>query len=366
MKTKIKYWSIGILLIIGLFLLFGIVTDLIPNPWFDRIAEKTRPENITVEVIAKNLVVPWSIDFLPDGRIIFTERGGRINIIEEENGKVITVAEIDVAAVGEGGLLGIAVDPDFDDNNFVYVYYTYKDNGLWNKVVRFRMTDSDLLEYTIILDKIPGAINHNGGRIKFGPDGKLYITTGDALEPKMAQDVNSLAGKILRINKDGSIPADNPFRNAVYSYGHRNPQGLAWHPVTDELYSTEHGAVRNDEINIIKPGKNYGWPIVECESKDYQSPIKCYKDFTLAPSGASFYDNDLYIAGLRGKQLRKIILDKDYKTVLEEKEIITDLGRIRDSVERDGYLYITTSNRDGRGIPKLGDDKIIKINSKFI
>lgn len=177
----------------------------------------------------------------------------------------------------------------------------------------------------------------------------------------LAQDVNSLAGKVLRINKDGSIPEDNPFGNEIYSYGHRNPQGLAWHPITGDLYATEHGAVRNDEINIIIKGKNYGWPLVECESKDYQSPIRCYKNFTLAPSGTFFYNGDLYIAGLRGKQLRKIRFNKDYKTILEEEEIITDLGRIRDVVERDGYLYVATSNRDGRGIPRPGDDKIIKI-----
>ncbi|MEK0348149.1 MAG: PQQ-dependent sugar dehydrogenase, partial [Nitrosopumilus sp.] len=159
------------------------------------------------------------------------------------------------------------------------------ENG--NRISRFVLNDV-LEEEFILLDNIPNARFHDGGRIKFGPDGKLYVTTGDATNPSSAQDVNSLAGKILRMNKDGSIPKDNPFENYVYSYGHRNPQGLAWHSITGELYSTEHGAARNDEINIIKPGKNYGWPMVECFGEGYENPIRCYKDFTLAPSGASF------------------------------------------------------------------------------
>jgi glucose/arabinose dehydrogenase len=192
-------------------------------------------EGMVIEVVAQNLVVPWAIDFLPDGRMIFTERGGRISVIAED---IITVAEIEVATIGEGGLLGIAVDPEFGENSFVYAYYTYTDNGdLLNKVVRFKMMGLELIDETVILDKIPGARFHNGGRIKFGTDDKLYITTGDASEQMFAQDVYSLVGKILRINKDSSIPEANPFGNEVYSYGHRNPQGLAWHPVSGELYA---------------------------------------------------------------------------------------------------------------------------------
>lgn len=326
-------------------------------------------EGIVIEVVAKSLVVPWSIDFLPDGRIIFTERGGRISVIAED---IVTVAEIEVATVGEGGLLGIAVDPEFGENSFVYAYYTYTDNGdLLNKVVRFRMMGLELVGETVILDKIPGARFHNGGRIKFGPDGKLYITTGDASKQMLAQDVNSLAGKILRINKDGSIPEDNPFGNEVYSYGHRNPQGLAWHPVSGELYSTEHGAIRNDEVNIIRPGRNYGWPVVECEGGEgYEAPLLCFSQDTVAPSGATFYSgdgllgkNNLFFASLRGQHLHRIAFDEDYRTVLEHGKLLDEYGRIRDVVEHDGYLYLATNNRDGRGIPKIGDDKIIRIYS---
>ena len=161
------------------------------------------------------------------------------------------------------------------------------------------------------------------------------------------------------MNKDGSIPEDNPFGNFVYSYGHRNPQGLAW--LDGQLYASEHGPSRNDEINIIIKGENYGWPN-ECTGEgDWINPIRCYTEFTLAPSGIAFYKNELYVAGLRGTQLRRIALSEDGKSILKEEELFTDLGRIRESVEHDGYLYIATSNRDGRGVPRVGDDKIIRI-----
>ena len=356
-------------LVIILALIAVIISGFFMAKW---LAKPPSPERggISVEVVAENLVVPWSIDFLPDGRMIFTERGGRINIVDKKD--VVTVAEIDVAAdvVGEGGLLGIAVDPEFDENSLVYVYYTYKDSGdLLNKVVRFRMIGLELVDETVLLDKIPGARFHNGGRIKFGPDDKLYITTGDASKSMLAQNVNSLAGKILRINKDGSIPEDNPFGTEIYSYGHRNPQGLAWHPITGTLYSTEHGPTRNDEVNLIKPGKNYGWPVAQCyEGEEYEAPLVCFSQVTVAPSGATFYsgdrlpwENSLFFASLRGAHLHRIAFDKDYRTVLEHEILLDGYGRIRDVVEYDGYLYLATSNRDGRGIPKFGDDKIIRI-----
>ena len=288
--------------------------------------------------------------------MIFTERRGRVSILK--NGETKAVADINASEVSESGLLGIAVDPEFDENNFVYLYYTHE-NG--NRVSRFVLKDR-LEEEFILLDNIPNARFHDGGRIKFGPDGKLYITTGDATIPSSAQDINSLAGKILRMNKDGTIPEDNPFGNYIYSYGHRNPQGLAWHPISKQLFASEHGPTRNDEINIIIKGKNYGWPIEECDkSSAYIKPARCYAEFTLAPSGIAFHNNNLYVAGLRGTQLRKIVLDNDYKTVLEEGELFSELGRIRDVVEHNGYLYIATSNRDGRGLPKINDDKIMRV-----
>lgn len=308
------------------------------------------------EVLIENLDTPWAIDFLPDDQMVFTERNGKVSIFDWN--KVEVIGHIDVSEESESGLLGIAVDPEFDKNKYMYVYYTGKEG---NRVSRFTLGKTLENEF-ILLDNIPNARFHDGGRIKFGPDSKLYITTGDATEPSSAQDISSLAGKILRIGKDGTIPKDNPFENYVYSLGHRNPQGIAWHPLSKELYASEHGPTRNDEINLIKKGKNYGWPH-ECTevSTIYINPIRCYTEFTLAPSGIAFYNNEMYIASLRGTQLRKIVFDEDLKTILGEEELFSDLGRIREVVTHNGYLYISTSNRDGRGIPRIGDDKIIRI-----
>jgi glucose/arabinose dehydrogenase len=316
-------------------------------------------QDVAAEIIAENLDTPWAIAFLPDDTLIFTERAGRVSRIKNE--EINLLAKIDVNEESESGLLGVAVDPDFNKNHFIYLYYTHEKG---NRVSRYFFNENvqNLEEETILLDDIPNARFHDGGRIKFGPDGKLYITTGDATEPSSAQDLNSLAGKILRMNKDGSIPEDNPFSNYIYSYGHRNPQGITWHPETQELYASEHGPTRNDEINLIQKGKNYGWPNQECtESGEYENPIRCFSEFTLAPSGIAFYHGDLYVAGLRGTHLRRIVFGEEGMSIVQEEKLFSDLGRIREVVEHQGYLYIATSNRDGRGIPKSGDDKILRI-----
>jgi len=319
--------------------------------------KKISQQGFETEILVVDLDTPWAIDFLPDGRMIFTERDGRVSILD--NDKLKVVGNIDVSEVSEAGLLGIVVDPEFNKNRFIYLYYTHEKG---NRVSRFVLIEN-LEDEFILLDDIPNARFHDGGRIKFGSDGKLYITTGDATKPSTAQDINSLAGKILRMNKDSTIPEDNPFGNYVYSYGHRNPQGIAWNP-NEWLYASEHGPTRNDELNLIEKGKNYGWP-TECdEPSDYTNPIRCYTEFTLAPAGIAFYKNDLYVAALKGTQLRRIVFDEDHKTILKEEELFSDLGRIRDVIEHDGYLYIATSNKDGRGIPRLNDDKIIRIKIK--
>lgn len=313
--------------------------------------EKSNPE-LSQEVLVENLDTPWAIDFLPDGRMIFTERNGKVSIFD--NGNVKIVGNLDASEASESGLLGIAVDPEFVKNNFVYLYYTSKSG---NRVSRFSLNEK-LEDEAILLDNIPNAMFHDGGRIKFGPDGMLYVTTGDATTPSSAQDLNSLAGKILRMEKDGSLPEGNPFGNYAYSYGHRNPQGLAWDG-TGQLFASEHGPSRNDEINIIEKGKNYGWPN-ECDKTgQYINPVRCYAEFTLAPSGIAFYKDELYVAGLRGTQLRKLTFDNG--KIVNEEKVIGDLGRIREAVEHNGYLYISTSNKDGRGIPKSNDDKIMRI-----
>ena len=323
--------------------------------------EESISSEFELETLVKNLDTPWAIDFLPNGNMIFTERPGRVSIFDFDSKEIRIIANIDVSEIGESGLSGIAIDPNYANNHFVYVYYT-SDNG--NQVSRFELINNELINEMILLDNIPSARFHDGGRIKFGPDGKLYITTGDATIPSTAQDLNSLAGKILRINPDGTIPDDNPFGNYVYSYGHRNSQGIAWNS-NGELYSSEHGPTKNDEINIIEKGNNYGWPL-KCEDDknpddEYINPIRCYTKFTLAPSAIAFYNRDLYVAGLRGKQLRRIIFSEDYRTITDEEELFSNLGRIREVVEHGGYLYIATSNRDGRGIPRIGDDKIIRV-----
>ncbi|MBI2134663.1 PQQ-dependent sugar dehydrogenase [Candidatus Woesearchaeota archaeon] len=338
-----------IFLIIGLSVLIVILSILIPPKPIEQ-------SEFEAEIIAENLDTPWAIDFLPDGRVIFTERHGRASILDD--GKIKVVGNINASEVSESGLLGIAVDPEFGDNRFVYFYYTHE-NG--NRVSRFVLNEN-LEDELVLLDNIPNARFHDGGRIKFGPDGKLYITTGDATNPSSAQDTKSLAGKILRMNKNGTVPEDNPFGNYVYSYGHRNPQGIAWH--NSKLYASEHGPTRNDEINIIAKGQNYGWPAQCDESPNYLDPIRCYTEFTLAPAGIAFYNDDLYVAALRGTQLRRIVFDDERKTILMEEELFSSMGRIREAVEHNGYLYFSTSNKDGRGIPASNDDKIIRIRIK--
>ena len=347
MKRKI------IIIVIAFFIIAILFVIIPPRP--------NDEPGFEVEVLIENLNTSWAIDFLPGDKMIFTERNGRVSVLD--NGKVKIVGNLKVSEISESGLLGIAVDPEFVENRFVYLYYTHE-NG--NRVSRFVLNEK-LQEEFILLDNIPSARFHNGGRIKFGPDGKLYITTGDATIPSSAQNIDSLAGKILRMNKDGTIPEDNPFGNYVYSYGHRNSQGIAWHPFTNDLYSSEHGPTRNDELNIIMKGENYGWPIVECDeqSNNYVNPIRCYSEFTLAPAGIAFYKNDLYIASLRGTQLRRIIFAGDNKTILREEESFSNLGRLRDVVEHNGYLYIAISNKDGRGIPRINDDKIIIVKINF-
>lgn len=335
-------------------------------------------QNFQVETVAENLEVPWAIAFGPDGKIFVTERIGQLRVIE--NG-VLNPEPVETFNVGgfEGGLLGIALDPNFEENHYIYLYYTYNDFlSTFNKLSRFTESENKLVDEKVLLDKIPGGPVHDGGRIKFGSDNKLYITTGEAGNTALAQDLNSLGGKILRINSDGTIPDDNPFADSpVYSLGHRNPQGIDWDPVTGKLVATEHGpsgekGFAHDEVNVIESGKNYGWPeIIGDETKTgLETPLLHTGSDTWAPSGATFYDSDnisewennFFIGTLRGNHLRMLDLDLENNQVVSSESLFSEYGRLRDaSVGPDGNLYIMTSNRDGRGTPAPNDDRILRI-----
>lgn len=342
-----------------------------PNVNLNEATSKPSP----VREIATGLSVPWAIAFLPNGDMFITEREGNVRLIRK-NGMLEStpVSEIStVKQIGEGGLLGIALDPEFLTNSFVYLYYTYDGSGnnTKNRVVRMQYVDGKLTDEKIILDGIPGASNHDGGRIKFGPDGYLYIGTGDAQEPSQAQNKNTLAGKILRITREGKAAPGNTFDNEVYSMGHRNVQGLAW-DVDGDLWATEHGrsGIQSglDELNLIKAGKNYGWPDIEGNetASGMVSPKRNSGNTTWAPSGSAFVGNSLFFSGLRGQSLYEAIIQNG--DIIDFKEhFVGKYGRIREVVVgTDGKLYITTSNTDGRGVPKTGDDKIIQIDPKSL
>lgn len=323
-----------------------------------------------ITVIAKNLAVPWALAFVPDGSLLFTERVGRVRFINKEGilqeQPVAQIAK--VKQIGEGGLHGIAIHPKFSENNFVYLYYTYNSSGdnTSNRVVRYKFQDNKLTDEKIIVDQIPGAQIHDGGRLKFGPDNFLYISTGDASEPSLAQDKNSLAGKILRVTDDGGPALGNPFNSRIYSYGHRNPQGLAWDQ-TRQLYNTEHGQSATDELNKIIPGKNYGWPIIRGTETNpgMESPVLQSGLETWAPGGMAYYNGSFFYGGLRGQALFQATINGDSTNL--KTHFKNEFGRIRDVViGPDNMLYISTSNQDGRGTPKADDDMIIRVNPQLL
>lgn len=364
---------IGKCVIAGVFLLVVFSTS-------SALAQEFPQHDLKVETIAENLSIPWAIAFSPDGRIFVTERTGALRVIENGSLQNTLLLELSVGGA-EGGLLGLALDPSFEKNHYLYLYYTYSEFlSTYNRVSRFTESENAISDELVLIDKIPGSAIHDGGRIKFGPDGKLYITTGDAANASLAQDLSSLAGKILRINPDGTIPDDNPFADSpVYSYGHRNPQGLDWDPATEILIASEHGpsgerGFAHDEINIIYPGKNYGWPeiIGDEENPKFVSPLYHTGDVTWAPSGVAFYDGEkipglkgkFLVANLRGTHLHAFEIDTMQGKILSEQSLFSGtFGRLRDVYVNGDYIYLLTSNQDGRGSPSQNDDRILKIMS---
>lgn len=323
-----------------------------------------------IEVVAQDLTIPWDIVFLPEGGMLVSERPGRI--VHVESGQVFLVHGVE--HVGEGGLMGMALHPNFNENRYLYLYQTTaRGDRLVNRVVRY-IYENDALTYdTIIYDDIPGARYHDGGRIAFGPDGKLYVAVGDATNEPAAQDSANLAGSILRINDDGSIPRDNPFGNAVYSYGHRNPQGLAFDG-EGRLWSTEHGRSGvlsgYDELNLILPGANYGWPDSEGDTvaEGTTAPIlhSGARD-TWASASAVYLDGSIFFGGLRGEALYEAVL-RDTEVVELKEHFKNEYKRIRTVVlGPEGHLYFTTSNRDGRGSgPHEGDDIVVRVDPTIL
>jgi len=335
-----------------------------------------------VEKVVGGLEVPWSIVWAPDGRMIFTERPGRVRVVEKGtlNPKPLFVVS-DVEKSGESGLMSVALHPQFSSNHFIYLSYAYSSGGVRVRVVRYREAPEGLVDRKVIIEDLPAAQFHAGCRIRFGPDGKLYVTTGDATRRTLAQQLDSLAGKTLRLNDDGSVPPDNPFvgqqnaRPEIWSLGHRNAQGMDWQPDSNLMFQTEHGPSGfdgpegGDEINIVEKGKNYGWPTIHHkESRSgLESPVVEYTP-ACAPASGMFYrgaafpkfKGSFFLGCLRGEMLVRVVFEG--RKFVGQESLLKDYGRIRDVAEGpDGYLYFSTSNRDGRGKPTEDDDRIMRL-----
>ena len=338
-----------------------------------------------VETFVTGLEVPWAFAWLPSGDMLVTERAGRVRIIEKGKLRAEPVYVVpDVGPSGEAGLMDISLHPNFAANSYLYIAYAYAKGGQKrDRVVRFKYAGGKFTEPRTIIEDIPAASAHAGMRCRFGPDGKLYVTTGDSTDWNLAQDLRSLAGKTLRLNEDGTIPPDNPFvkqpgaRGEIWTYGNRNAQGIAWQPGSGLAFETEHGPSGfegkgggGDEVNILESGKNYGWPeIHHTQTRDSMvSPLLEYSP-ACAPASAMFYkgsmlagfDGNFFFGCLRGTRIIRVILD-GRKVVRQENLLERTYGRIREMEQGpDGYIYFSTSNRDGRGSPAKDDDRIMRL-----
>ncbi|REE98962.1 PQQ-dependent sugar dehydrogenase [Thermomonospora umbrina] len=313
--------------------------------------------------LATGLSVPWAIAFLPGGDALVTERDSARLLRVTARGRVTEVGRVPgVEPGGEGGLMGVAVSPSYDRDRYVYLYFTAADD---NRVVRFRHDDR-LTAPRPIVTGIPKGANHNGGRIAFGPDRLLYVATGEVYRTDLAQDRASLGGKILRVAPDGRAAPGNPFGSRIWSYGHRNVQGLTWDG-KGRLFATEFGQDRFDEINLIERGRNYGWPEVEGIQPGngddrFTDPLLTWTTAEASPSGLAYASGSLWAAGLRGRRLWQVPVGPDGRVGRPVAHYDGRYGRLRAVVRApDGSLWVTTSNKDGRGDPAEGDDRILVI-----
>lgn len=311
--------------------------------------------------LATGLEVPWGVDFLPDGSALVTERDSRRVLLVARDGEVREVGEVSEAQpVGEGGLLGIAVSPDFGTDRTVYAYATTATD---NRVVRATLSADGLGPTEVVLAGIPRGVIHDGGRLVFGPDGHLYVSTGETGVPELAQDPGSLAGKILRITTDGEPAPGNPDADSpVWSLGHRNVQGLAFDD-GGRLWASEFGAQTHDELNLVRPGGNYGWPLVEGAGgePDFVDPVVTWPTSGASPSGLAWSDGHLWMAALQGRRLWRI--DTEGARAGSPRPFLAQAyGRLRTVVAApDGSLWVATSNRDGRGDPTAEDDRLLRL-----
>ena len=361
MDKKIRIIAVIAVVIFSIFVLTS-PSDPIPLP-----VPTSNSESAPVSILAENLDKPRAIA-ISDDRIFVTEKDGFIRVIQDNNLLESPLAAFRPANVFDGGLLGIALHPDFSNNHYIYVFLTYEEDGnLWNKILRITESENKLQDAETIFDKIPGSSFTNGGFIKFGPDGKLYAGTGTITDSShLPQDIDSLSGKILRLNDDGTIPDDNPFSGSpVYSLGHRNPQGMTWDD-NGNMFVAEFGPEKNDEINLIQAGKNYGWPEQQCSGNDnFEDAILCY-DPSIEPGGILFYSGDkldfespYIMASMRAANLYQLDFEEGLSS---QKSILSGIGRVRDVVQGpDGSLYVITSNTDGKGFPDRMDDKLLRI-----
>ena len=319
-----------------------------------------RPE--VVETVATGLVAPWGLAFLPDGTALVTERDTTKVLAVSSDGRVRTVGRLEAARPeGEAGLLGLAVSPSYDEDSLVYAYLSTEAD---NRVVRMEYDGRRLGEPEVVLDGIPRGFIHDGGRLQFGPDGNLFVSTGETGEAQLAQDRDSLAGKILRITPDGDPAPGNPREGSpVWTMGHRNVQGLAFDD-HDRLWASEFGANTWDELNRIERATNYGWPLVEGKGDmaEYRNPFAQWRTAEASPSGLAYLDGALWMASLRGQRLWRVPVHDDGTIGRPQDFFVGAYGRLRTVVATpDGDLWVTTSNRDDRGTPAAKDDRILRV-----